>query len=81
MLVSAITSLVTKNCTNEKGLNDGHAFSKNTSYDKKNYFGAKKENTQLVKEDLFHQIALWKNFCENQIITDEFVKETFNYLA
>lgn len=81
MLVSAITSLSTGRGAFDVNAKSGHAQLK-SSYDRLNYFGAKKENnTQLVKEDMFHKIALWKEFCEKQIINDESQKETFNYLA
>ena len=81
MLVSAITSLVTKNNNNGVNSKNGHAQAKTISYDRKNYFGSKKDNTQLVNEDMFQKIALWKEFCEKQLITDESQTTNFDYLA
>lgn len=82
MLVSAVTSLSTKQGPNNSLNQSGHAQKRLSGCDRVNYFGTKKEtNTQLVNEDMFHKIALWKNFCEKQIINDESQKESFNYLA
>ena len=82
MLVSAITSLATGKNVNGSYVKGGHGQSKPVAYDHVNYFGAKKENnSQLVNEDMFQKIALWKEFCEKQIINDDSQKQTFNYLA
>ena len=83
MLVSAVTSFMTGKGANGHGVKNGHAQSKPIAYDRNNYFGStsKETNTQLIKEDMFHKIALWKDFCEKQIINDESQKESFNYLA
>lgn len=79
MLVSAITSLgATKGIVaNSKNNQAGNA-----KYDRLNYFGAKESNqSHLTTEEMCHKIALWKQFCEMNIINDESQKETFNYLA
>lgn len=79
MLVSAITSLGAVKGAVANGKNNQNG---NAKYDRLNYFGAK-ETTQshLKTEEMFHKIALWRQFCEMNIIDDESQKETFNYLA
>ncbi len=83
MLVSAISSLSSAKNNSYLGGNTAKPAVKNSHYDHYNYFGAKKENStpQNTMEEMFHKIALWKDFCEKKIITDESQKETFNYLA
>lgn len=82
MLVSAISSLSSAK-NSYLGGNTAQSAVKNSHYDHYNYFGANKENNnnQNAVNEMFHKIALWKDFCEKHIITDESQKETFNYLA
>ncbi len=82
MLVSAISSLSSTKYSGGKNTATNPAVKKN-GYDHFNYFGSKKENanTQNSLNEMFHKIALWKEFCEKNIINDESQKESFNYLA
>ena len=83
MLVSAISSLSSAKNNSYLGGNTAKPAVKSSHYDHYNYCGPKQENStpQNTMEEMFHKIALWKDFCEKKIITDESQKETFNYLA
>ena len=82
MLVSAISNLSSAKNSQYSAKNTTSNPVKNSRYDHYNYFGANKDNNQQSSiNEMFHKIALWKEFCEKNIITDESQKETFNYLA
>ena len=81
MLVSAVTSVTNGKGVNGFGIKNNHANVATSG--RNNYFQAKKEKAQeqASRNELFHKIALWKEFCEKKLITDESQVENFNYLA
>ncbi len=85
MLVSVVSSLSPAQNNSYSGVDTGKGNKssvKNNYYDHYNYFGANKDNnSQNAVNEMFHKIALWREFCEKNVITDESQKETFNYLA
>ena len=81
MLVSAVTNVFNGKGVNGFGIKNNHAGVAASS--RNNYSQAKREKAQEQdsRKEMFHKIALWKEFCEKKLITDESQVESFNYLA
>ena len=80
MLVSAISNLANARVV-APNLKNTNSQNKPANYEHLNYFGSKETVNKISTEEMFHKIALWKEFCEKNIINDESQKESFNYLA
>jgi len=81
VLVSAVTNVITGKGVNGFGIKNNHAGIASSS--RNNYFNMKKDEAKerVSREEMFQKIALWKEFCEKKLITDDSQIQTFNYLA